>query len=101
MSAGTKPAARGRGRPKKVQKAAEGRRQLVAPPPYPVADPDGYISVLSFARYFGISTQTVYRMIERQEIEHIRVGRVIRLPAGVVEQYTQQRTVGVKALTRK
>ena len=39
----------------------------------------------------GVSARTVRRMVERGELPSVRVGRLVRVPAGAVQQWVETR----------
>lgn len=39
------------------------------------------LTVSEVAKRLRISKMTIYRMIDRGEIEHVRIGRIVRIPA--------------------
>ncbi len=55
--------------------------------PEAILDPDGYVSVKGFAKYFSISMMTVYRGIIDGTIKVVRIGRAIRIPKESVREY--------------
>ncbi|MCC6810909.1 MAG: helix-turn-helix domain-containing protein [Deltaproteobacteria bacterium] len=46
------------------------------------------LSVREVAAVLGVSTATVYALIERGEIVHVRVSNAIRVSAGAIAAYT-------------
>jgi len=46
------------------------------------------LSVSEFAKAHGLSTQTIYRLVEHGKIESIRLGRSIRIP---VDAFAKER----------
>jgi excisionase family DNA binding protein len=51
------------------------------------------LKVPTVAAYLGVSRMTVYRMIERQELESVRLGQnTIRVTAGSVQDMLAART---------
>lgn len=53
-------------------------------------DPDGYVGVKQFARYFSISLMTVYRRIDDGSIPVLRIGRAIRIPKQSVKRFVKE-----------
>lgn len=39
------------------------------------------LTVIEVAKRLRVSKMTIYRMIDRGEIEHVRIGRIVRIPA--------------------
>ena len=57
----------------------------------PVLD-DQLLSVAEAADYLSMSESTVRRYLRRQEIEHIRVGRTVRIRRSVLEAWLREHT---------
>jgi excisionase family DNA binding protein len=50
----------------------------------PVAELPEFLSPEEFMHYMGISRSTVYDLLRRDEIPHVRLGRCIRIPKSAV-----------------
>ena len=48
-----------------------------------------YMSVKQTAQKLSVSTKTVYRMVDRKELNHRRVGRLIRIPESELNPTTR------------
>jgi excisionase family DNA binding protein len=48
---------------------------------------DHYIRVRDYAERFGFDESTVYKKIDRGEIEAIRIGKSVRIPSSELERY--------------
>ena len=48
-----------------------------------------FYSVQRVARRFGVSENTIYRLIEEGRLEAMRIGRQYRIPAGCVERFLE------------
>ena len=46
----------------------------------PYADLAEYLTPEEFRAYLGLSRNTIYELVRRNEIEHRRFGRLIRIP---------------------
>lgn len=44
-----------------------------------------YLTVREFAQRAGISVRTVYRLVERDELRHVKFGRAIRIPVTALD----------------
>lgn len=56
--------------------------------------PDSYLlSAEEAARRMGVSPSTVYRMIQRYEIEYVRIGRLLRIRPQAVDDYLRKQTI--------
>ena len=50
--------------------------------------PGGFLTVREAARALRVSTATVYKLCAREELAHVRVLNVIRIPAAAVSATT-------------
>ena len=48
------------------------------------------MNVCEVARYLGVSTKTVYRLVSRGEIEAVRVGRLWRFRPADLEEFVKK-----------
>lgn len=64
-----------------VTEQAEARERTPANGPEPLWTVD------DFATYCGVSTGTVYPLIEKGKLRAIRVGRLIRIPESAVTEF--------------
>lgn len=48
------------------------------------------------AAYLGLQKSTLYEWISKKQIEHIRVGRLVKFHAGYLDRYIAQHTVKVR-----
>ena len=51
----------------------------------------GLLSVREVARLLSVSTPIVYRLCERGELGHVRLGNAIRIAPGALAAYLEQR----------
>jgi excisionase family DNA binding protein len=67
-----------------------------------MADLDAhYIRVRDYAERFSMDESTVYKKIERGEIEAIRIGKAVRIPSAELSRYLHPtRTLGEKGVPR-
>ena len=52
----------------------------------PVTEPADVLTVDETARLFRVSRMTVYRMVRRGELDHVRVGRTVRVSRAHVKK---------------
>jgi excisionase family DNA binding protein len=48
-------------------------------------DDVGYVSIADAAKYFGISTKTVYRLMETAELPYTKIGYLRRIPRAALD----------------
>jgi excisionase family DNA binding protein len=53
----------------------------------------GYLTVTEASHYLGIKTSTLYVMVERKEIPHYRVGRLIKFTKADLNAFMEERRV--------
>jgi excisionase family DNA binding protein len=46
-----------------------------------------FLSVEETRRYFGLGRSTIYELLRRKELAHVRFGRVIRIPRIALEKF--------------
>jgi excisionase family DNA binding protein len=46
-----------------------------------------FLSVEETRRYFGLGRSTIYELLRRKELPHVRFGRVIRIPRVALEKF--------------
>lgn len=63
-----------------------------------LVSPDGYMSPQAFARHFDVSEMSVYRLIGRDEVPHVTIGRLKRLPKNAIEWYERRNMRGRKEI---
>ena len=61
---------------------------MVAPPPEPI-----WLGTQEAARQLGITTRTLYRLIDEGQIPAYKMGRVLRLKMGDVDAFLNQSRV--------
>lgn len=67
--------------------------QTVAPP-LPPARIDPWLDAATVAHELGVSTMTVYRLVELGQLRHTRVGRVIRIRRSWLDTFLRDHTDG-------
>ncbi len=50
----------------------------------------GYLTVNEASRYLGIKISTLYAMVERKEIPHYRVGRLIKFKKADLDAFMEE-----------
>ena len=53
----------------------------------------GFLSVNEASNYLGIKTSTLYSMVERKEIPHYRIGRLIKFTKPDLDAFMQEHRV--------
>ena len=53
----------------------------------PVEAPPEFLSPEEFRAYVGIGRSTVYDLLRRDELPHVRFGRCIRIPKAVLREF--------------
>lgn len=48
---------------------------------------DEYVGVQEIAQRFGVSKMTVYRLIEKRTLPHLKIGGLLRVPRAAVEEF--------------
>jgi excisionase family DNA binding protein len=51
----------------------------------PVGDLPEFLSPEEFRRYVGLGRSTIYDLLRRDEIPHLRFGRVIKIPKSALK----------------
>lgn len=46
-----------------------------------------FLSPEEFRRYLGLGRSTVYELLRRDELRHVRFGRCIRIPKAVLREF--------------
>ncbi len=57
----------------------------------PITD-EQLLTVADAAAYLSVSVSTVRRWVRRDEIEHVRLGRAVRIRRSVLERFVRERT---------
>lgn len=57
----------------------------------PITD-EQLLTVADAAAYLSVSVSTVRRWVRRDEIEHVRLGRAVRIRRTVLERFVRERT---------
>ena len=57
----------------------------------PITD-DQMLTVVEAADYLSVSVSTVRRWLRRGELEHVKLGRVVRIRRTVLERWVRDRT---------
>lgn len=52
-----------------------------------VADPDAALTVAEAAKRLAVAPNTVYRLVERGQLKHHRIGRTIRILPADIDEY--------------
>ena len=60
---------------------------------WPTMNEHRLMNVYEVARYLGVSTKTVYRLVSRGEIEAVRVGSLWRFRPEDVERFVERAAV--------
>lgn len=53
----------------------------------PIEDLPEFLSPEEFRQYLGLGRSTVYELLRRDEVHHVRLGRCIRIPKGVLRAF--------------
>jgi len=57
----------------------------------PITD-DRLLTVADAADFLSVSVSTLRRWLRRNEIEHVRLGRAVRIRRSVLERFVHERT---------
>jgi excisionase family DNA binding protein len=52
-----------------------------------------FLTINEAAQHLGVKTSTLYSMVERKEIPHYRIGRLLRLTKADLDVFMQERRV--------
>ena len=55
----------------------------------------GFLNATEATHYLGIKMSTLYSMVERKEIPHYRVGRLIKFTKADLDAFMQERRVNI------
>ena len=55
----------------------------------PVDSLPEFLSPEEFRRYLGLGRSTVYDLLRRDELPHVRFGRCIRIPKAVLQSFAR------------
>ena len=61
----------------------------------------GFLTINEASNYLGIRTSTLYAMVERKEIPHYRIGRLIKFTKADLDAFMQERRVDRIDIERK
>ena len=61
----------------------------------------GFLTVNEASHYLGIKISTLYSMVERKEIPHYRIGRLIKFTKADLDSFMQERRVDRIDIERK
>jgi excisionase family DNA binding protein len=55
--------------------------------------PRKYLTVKEVSQYFGIATDTIYKMVSQRQIPFSKVGRLLRFDHTILDIWIKQHTV--------
>jgi excisionase family DNA binding protein len=55
--------------------------------------PRKYLTVKEVSQYFGIATDTIYKMVSQRQIPFSKVGRLLRFDQTILDTWIKQHTV--------
>ncbi len=60
-----------------------------------------FLTISEASKYLGVKASTLYSMVERKEIPHYRIGRLIKLKKTEIDEWVHERKVDNADLKRE